>query len=127
MLAAIGEKIQDLSNRQPTTLEFSDLDIVAIFRAMNVVFAPSESLLEHLCDYIDVCSEYRKIALFVFVNLKSYLSEEDLELFYSHLAYYKRNVLLLERCESPLHPMEKVIIIDDDLCEIGFLKDDNKY
>ena len=101
------------------------MDITAIFRAMNVVFAPSESLLEHICDYIDVCSEYRKIALFVFVNLKSYLCEEDLELFYSHLMYYKRNVLLLERCESSLHPTERVIIIDNDLCEISFPKDDN--
>jgi len=118
VLAEMGKMTQELMNRQPVMLDSSELDIIAVLRSMNVVFSPSESLLERLCDYLDVCSEYRKIALFVFVNIKSYLCDEDLELFYSHLAYNKRSVLLLERCESPPHPREKITIIDNDLCEI---------
>ena len=127
ILAEIEKKVQELMSIQSAMLESSSPDIVAVFRSMNVAFSPSESLLERLCDYVDVCSEYRKIALFVLVNIKSYLCEEDIELFYSHLLYNKRNVLLLERCESPLHPQEKVIIIDDDLCEICVHGGENKH
>jgi len=126
-LAEMGKMTQELMNRQPVVLESSDLDIIAVLRSMNVIFSTPESLLERLCDYLDVCSEYRKIALFVFVNLKSYLCEEDLKLFYSHIVYNKRSVLLLERCESPSHPQEKVTIIDNDLCEICTYDDENKY
>jgi len=127
MLTEIERRIQELMNRQSAMLESSSLDIITILRSMNVVFAPSESLLERLCDYIDVYSEYRKIALFVFVNIKSYFCEEDLELFYSHLTYHKKNVLLLERSESPILSQEKVTIVDDDLCEICLSENGNKY
>ena len=127
LLSEIEKGIQQLINRQPILLECSDVDIVALLKSMNVSFAPSESLLEHICDYVDVCSEYRKIELFVFVNIKSYLCEGDVELFFSHLAYKKRNVLLLERCESYPHPREKVVIIDEDLCEIYRTEDDALY
>jgi len=66
VLAEVEKKVQRLMNRQPVMLESSELDMIAVLRSMNVVFACSESLLERLCDYLDVCSEYRKIALFVF-------------------------------------------------------------
>jgi CRISPR-associated protein Csn2 len=127
MLAEIEKGIQKLMDRQSLVLESSGIDIIAIFKSMNVAFAYSESLLERLCDYIDICSEYRNTVLFVLVNIKSYLCEEDIELLYSHLLYNKRNVLLLERCESQLHSQEKITIIDKDLCEICSSKDDNIY
>ena len=56
--------------------------------------------------------------LFVFVNLKAFLSENEITLFYQSVFYEKLSVLLLESGQKePVRPCEEVRIIDKDLCE----------
>lgn len=76
--------------------------------------------------FIDKITEYMKIQrsffgkeVFVFINLKSCFSEEEIENFYQWVFYNKFKVLLLEsfQREIPLKD-EDTVIIDKDLCEI---------
>lgn len=122
LLAEIMVRVQEIMNRQPMVLESSEVDLAALFKSMNVSFSAPESMLETLHDYMDICSEYRGIKLFVFVNLKSYLNNQDMLELYRHLRYVKRNVLLIEHSETEHLEGESTRIIDLDLCEIDFGK-----
>lgn len=55
--------------------------------------------------------------LVIFLNLKLYISETDLENIYKHIIYNKFNVLLIESsCPENKLKYEKIKIIDKDLC-----------
>lgn len=56
---------------------------------------------------------------FVFVNLKSVLSDEKLLQVYAHCRREQVGLLLIESGKQrPLLPNERAVIITEDLCEI---------
>lgn len=82
--------------------------------------------IQYITNAIKIYTEYMKMQrsffgkeVFVFVNLKSCFSEEEIENFYQWVFYNKFKVLLLEsfQREIPLKD-ENTVIIDKDLCEI---------
>ena len=62
--------------------------------------------------------ELDKEKLFVFVNLRSWFLDEEVESFMQTALSHKFNVLLLDNREYTRLPGEKRTIIDRDLCEI---------
>lgn len=95
------------------------LRFINVLKAMGVKFTLSEdSLLESICDYLDVMGAYSKIKLFIFVNLKSYLSSEDMSALYRHINYAKHKALFIENRDNSSDVCERIVIIDEDLCEI---------
>ncbi len=79
----------------------------------------SLTLLEHLQNYVEIVSNLFGKRLFVFLNLKSFLSKEDLQHFYQFCIYEKIHILLIEPMERvPRIFCENIRIIDNDLCEI---------
>lgn len=117
-LSEIEKNVQKIIQRQPLHLESDDPDLVGLFKVLNIRFPTSESLLERICDYIDICSKYRSICLFIFVNLKSFLSQDEIEQLYTHVVYYKINILLIENHEFLPLKNEIIRVIDEDLCDI---------
>lgn len=97
-----------------------DTDITNIFKAVDVKFDLSDkTYLEKLLDYVYINSEFLSKKLFIFVNLKSFLLEEELEEFYKMMFYKKINILLLESFEREYKfDCEEYYIIDKDLCQI---------
>lgn len=97
-----------------------DVDITTIFKALEVKFDLfNKSYLEKLLDYVYINSEFLSKKLFIFVNLKSFLLEEELEEFYKMMFYKKINILLLEGVEREYKfDCEEYHIIDKDLCQV---------
>lgn len=120
LMASIESYILDMISEQDNLLRVTEeVSLSNILKLFGVKFiVSSESLLEAICDYLDINSKYSKIELFVFVNLKSFLNTEDMSLLYEHIVYNKQGVLLIERNESSMLERERTIIIDQDLCEI---------
>ncbi|MEA4977002.1 MAG: type II-A CRISPR-associated protein Csn2 [Methanomassiliicoccaceae archaeon] len=120
MLAGIESHIVHLLDEQDDLLKVTDeINISNILKSLGVKFIISgESLLESICDYLAVVTKYSKIKLFIFVNIKSYLNSEDLSLLYDHISYQKQKVLFIEGCDSHSLKGERIIIVDEDLCEI---------
>ena len=87
---------------------------------MDVRFDENDTtLLERVSAYIDLCNNFLKLKLLVFVNLRSYLSDKELEELYNQVRYYNIKLLLVEHyLTSPALPQEKVLVVDKDLCEI---------
>lgn len=102
------------------SLDYSmNIEPVQIFKMMDVkIETEGKTLLEKLTEYIKIVSELLQCKLIIFVNIKSYLNEEELELLYQAAHYAKVHLLLIESCERETLLKENRIIIDRDMCKI---------
>lgn len=74
---------------------------------------------ERIIEYMRLNRDLLGKKLFIFVGLKSYFSEEELKLFYRDIIAEKFDILLLEGHQySYTIDIEKIRIIDNDLCEL---------
>lgn len=79
----------------------------------------SEGLLEQILNYMEVAQKLLGLHLIIFVNLKSYLTEQEFVKLYEMMKYRKFYILLVENsCPETLLEDEKQYIIDKDGCEI---------
>lgn len=76
------------------------------------------SLLELLYSYMKLVREFDTDKLFVFVNLRSFVTAEELQKFFGTVKSHGFQVLFLENREYPSMEEETKLIIDKDLCEI---------
>lgn len=95
-------------------------DADRIIKILNFHICNDEmSLPEAMLEYMNICRRFLKKKLFVFLNLKSYLTVEEQTLFYKSVAYEKFDILLLEGYQHEIiEKYEKTVIIDKDLCVI---------
>ena len=103
------------------SIEYNNMpDINSLLKIFEIKLKPDyDSVLEKIIEYIKVVNRFLNINSFVFLNLKSYLTNDELEPFYKDCFYNKINLLLIESSLSE-HRLdcEKYRIIDKDLCEI---------
>lgn len=118
---AICQYIQKLTEGVPFPLAFNEEPgINDILKAAGVHFDfESSSFLSRLIDYFTVLQDFCHISLFVLVNIKTWLNQDDLLQLYKDAEYKKYTLFLIENSvqKSEL-PQEVLRIIDDDLCEI---------
>ena len=101
--------------------DFSVLeDSERIIKMLNFsVHTEDLSLPEMILEYMNICRKFFKKNLFVFLNLKSYLTVDEQQLFYKSAVYEKFNLLLIENYQhESIGSYEKNVIIDKDLCVI---------
>lgn len=118
--ASVGKFLQDLFMSVDLSIDYDELGFEELLKSCCV--KPSEtyeSLLEKIICYINIFVELKNINVFVFVNLKSVFSDEDLAALYRHCALQKVSLLLVESENGrPFLEDERGIIITEDLCEI---------
>ena len=78
----------------------------------------SDSVLERIMDYLKISNELCGRSVFIFVNLKSYLAENEIKELYNFSFYSKIFLILIESHFQPLYEEEEGWIIDKDLCII---------
>lgn len=106
---------------------FYDLNLTNEFcikdflKFMDVKFVDDNSgIVEKLISYLRLVKEILGVRLIVFVNLHTYLSEEELKYLYEQAFYWKIHILVIENAvpEERLD-IENVIIVDKDACVIS--------
>lgn len=97
-----------------------DFKLQDVFKLLDVRFEDNTyTLQEKVLSYLELCNSFLGIKLVVFVNLNSYLQVHEIEELYNQIKYYNIKLLLLEHNLTRTSlPQEKVIVIDEDLCEI---------
>lgn len=112
--------IEDIAYTVPFLLEYDEPQPLDYFKALNLKFAKTyTSLEEKIICYVNALIELKKCEFFIFVNLKSVLSDEKLLQFYNHCQKEQVGILLIEsKKQRNSLPSEKTIIITNDLCEI---------
>lgn len=94
-------------------------DPAAWFKAFGVKFVSyGDSFQENICQYLMIVSELLKKRLVVFINLKSYLCEEQIKEVEKTAAYNEVALIFLENVQRPSPKERKKYIIDVDGCEI---------
>ncbi|MCR4567659.1 MAG: type II-A CRISPR-associated protein Csn2 [Pseudobutyrivibrio sp.] len=104
----------------PYALEYEPIvDIEGIFKLYDVKFEDEfSSILDRLVIYIKTVSQVLRKKVFFFVNLKSYLDDEEIEMLYKEASYSKSSLIMIESSDSNKLEAEKKLLIDSDLCII---------
>lgn len=119
-LAALNDYGAALTAAIPFNVTFSEMESADdVVKALAFrVDTEGMPVPERLLEMMRLHRECFRKQLFVFVNLKAFLSEEEITLFYQSVFYEKLSVLLLESGQKEqVRPCEEVRIIDKDLCE----------
>lgn len=101
-------------------ISYEQLELKSLFKALELRFQKNEeSYLEYLLEYMQMMSAVRKTELFIFVNITSFLTAEEIKLLYKEAFYKKYYLLLLDTQDIIIdQTAERKIIIDQDYCII---------
>lgn len=96
-----------------------DFTMDSIAKAVSIhIVGDEDDFVELLTDYVSMMAELANIKLFVFVNLRSFVSDEDMERFHHNLDNHQINALLLESASRESLKDVPRLVVDTDLCEI---------
>ena len=110
----------DLASEQSGNIGFKKIDLSTVLKACGLEFIDDyNGLGEKLIDYMELQNAYDRPKLFMTVNLRSFLSDKEAELFLDTVIRHGYQLFMIENKEYPLLVLEKRYIIDKDLCEIG--------
>ena len=101
----------------PINIE-EDINIDNIIKLMNIKINKEDSILKNLFIFIDVINELKNYNLLILVNLKQYLTKEELNEVYKYAIYNNVALLLIDNTSYGIpQKYEKKLIIDDNLEE----------
>lgn len=121
--AAIINYLEQLILQVPYPICFdTDENLIGLFKLYNVSIdceISNAGLLERLVAYMKIVNQLCQINVMIFLNLKSYLSENELISLYEMAAYEKMYLFLIENKQTGRLEKEKIFILDKDLCIIN--------
>lgn len=119
LLADWERYLMDLAIELPGNFEYGRISTDSIIKASGLKIDDTyNSIGEQLLDYIELVEEYEAKKLFIFVNLRSYMMDEETELFFKEILGRKVQAVFIEAYEHPLLNFEKRYIVDEDSCLI---------
>ncbi len=102
----------------PLSIE-SEIDIENITKLIKINIKTSNNLLENLFILIDLENLFQTKNLLIFINLKQYLTKQELEELYKYSIYNEIPLLLIDsQCYGTTLNNERKLIIDDNLDEV---------
>ena len=120
VLGQLEKLLTDLSFDYPCGIEFPKLSAGAVLKAAGVEICDDyDSLGEKILDYFQLVNDLVGRKLFITVNLRSYFSDMETQLFMKTVASHGFDVIMIESFEHARLDEEKRLIIDADLCLIG--------
>ncbi len=112
-------RLNDLPMELDVEMAYDKLSLNNLLKSVGMrVIIDYNKLVERLFAYMDLVRRFEGEKLFLLVNLRSFVSLEDMELFMQTVVAHGLRVLLVDNQAYPLLPLEKRHIIDSDLCEI---------
>lgn len=119
LLSEIERFIIKLSEGYDIELQCDKITVQQLLKSVGIsIILESEKLTELLYSYMQLVREFIADKLFVFVNLRSFVSQRELQLFVDTVIRHGYKMLLFDSRDYPVLKGEKRIIVDEDLCEI---------
>lgn len=120
IMSNISEYLYKLTEEQDMELAITvPEDISGILKAFDVRFEDENmSLSEKILEYTITSNELKGKKLFVIVNLRSYLTDIQVEQLFQSILLKKIQLICIESSEHERLKNEEVIIIDKDMCVI---------
>lgn len=118
LMAEIEAYINDLSLNFDTEIECRDISFQQILKAAELTVADEYSrLVDKIYAYMELIREFEGDKLFIFVNLSSYIKNEQLQEFVNTVVGHSFRVLLIDSHDFEKLEPENRLIVDCDLCE----------
>ena len=121
LLKSVNDYAELISENIDLPIKFSLVEnIDKLIKLINFsVDEENMDFSEALLTYMEICRSFFGKQIFIFLNLKGFISDSEFKLFCKNVAYEKFRVLLIESFDcSRASEYEKKIIIDNDLCVI---------
>ena len=118
ILNLLDQAILDL----PYDISFDCIkDIKDVIKICDITFEEKQlSLLEKITNYIKLESKILKLKCIIFVNLHSFLDDDEIMLLYKEAFYQKVQIIMIESKERTKKSCERVHIIDQSQCIIEY-------
>lgn len=118
ILNLLDQAILDL----PYDISFDCIkDIKDVIKICDITFEEKQlSLLEKITNYIKLESKILKLKCIIFVNLHSFLDDDEIMLLYKEAFYQKVQIIMIESNERTKKSCERVHIIDQSQCIIEY-------
>ncbi len=97
-----------------------NIDTMSLIKFLDIkVDIQTDKLIDSIIEYIKLLHDLCKVEVVVLVNIKTYLSKNELLYLYQETLYQKVNLILLEATLTEQIEYEKIVIIDADKCVIN--------
>lgn len=97
----------------------NDFMMDSLAKAANLhIVGDEDDFVELITDYVSMMAELTGIKLFVFLNLRSLIDDEELSRLQHNLNNHQIDVLLVENDDHGIIPSIDRIVIDADNCEL---------
>ena len=121
VMRAVENWLNELTYDLPCEVVFPKLmPSMLIKTAAPEILCAHDSIAERVLDLMELISEFEHGCLFVTVNMRAFVPDEEMALFSETVVSHGHAVLALEGRELPILPSERRILIDKDLCEIDY-------
>ena len=95
------------------------MDVQLVFKALGMKMEGGEyDFSEKLVQYMKIMVELMGKKVFVFVNIRSYLENEQIQELVKNAVYNEISLLFIENVQRDFSEMENYYIIDKDGCEV---------
>lgn len=113
--------LEELLKRVPYPLGFDiEENMTGLLKLCHVeIDDQSEELIEKIMNYIKTIKQFCNVHIIFFVNLKSFLAQQELKELYQYAFYEKINLILLENSAKEKLQNENVCVLDKDLCIVN--------
>lgn len=119
-LSAVELWLDDLAYDYPCDIVFPNIAIPALIKAASPeIRGEDASVAERVLDYMELIESFDQTKLFFTLNMRSFVTDEDMERFAHTAISHGYHTIGIESNVHPLLSLEKRLIIDSDLCEIG--------
>lgn len=119
MILEVSEYLEELAFDFPCDIAFPKVSVSGLVKGAAPEFRDTYGkLAEKVIDYMELVRTFDKDKLFFTVNMRSFVSDDEMERFLRTVLAHEYHVILLEGNARERLPSEQRWIIDEDLCEI---------
>lgn len=119
LLQQLTDYLDALAFDFPCDIVFPKLSVPAVIKSAGAELREEyDSMPEKVIDYMELVRTFDRDKLYITVNMRAFMTDEEAELFLSTVLSHGYHMLMLENSAKPLLKSESRVIIDEDLCEI---------
>ena len=118
LMTNIENYIADILSEFDCSLNYPKISPASIIKAAGIEIDEGDGgLCEKVVDYMSLVREFDCEKLFITVNMRSYVTDDDAELFMKTVLDHEFNILMIENRDYRRLTYEKRLTVDADLCE----------
>lgn len=117
ILSKIEEYFDSLLVDYQIELSYSKLSVSSLLKSAGIeIIDDCVTLSEKILKFMELITEFDGEMLFIMINYRSFVDDNEAEMFMKTAISYKYNLLLMDSSSFDVLTHEKRITIDNDLC-----------